>query len=128
MVCVLSLYYVSRHFYLTEMLNTIYLWKILILFTVHKKRIHGYKRIHNQTMYIFIQYEFIICISNQNTKKNHSIHSTMDSNSCALTSQTKNCNSSLTITCSSWNKRNINVKESNGHLSISAWICKPVLI
>ena len=40
----------------------------------------------------------------------------------------KNCNNSLTITCSSWNKKNTKKKVSTGTLLISVWICWPVSI
>lgn len=54
-------------------------------------------------------------------------YSIMVSNNYASILLTKNCNNSLTTICLSWNKKNINAKESNGHLLILAWICNYVL-
>lgn len=52
--------------------------------------------------------------------------STTALNNCVLTSPMRNCNSSLTTSCSSWNKRNTPRRVFIGTLLISVWICWPV--
>lgn len=54
--------------------------------------------------------------------------STTVSSSFASTSPTRSCSSSLTITCSCWNKRRTPRKAFTGSLSISEWTCSLVSI
>lgn len=53
--------------------------------------------------------------------------STTDSNSFVSILRMRNCNSSSTITCSYWNKKNIRKRVLTGRLLISEWTSLPVL-